>query len=277
LGETLDAVHGHGVSHIQFNLQSAGMESMPANLTEAKCDAIRREFEQHGLTNAVLSGTFNIIHPDRKVRKQGFDSFTLLAGSAKRLGTDILSVSTGTRDPEDMWRKDPTNDSEDAWREMLVSMSRLTAVAEENDVTIAFEPEQANIVDNARKARALIDVLQSKRVKVLIDAANLLNPANVSQQDDVLKEAFDLLGEDIVLAHAKEFSADGQLGNAALGRGVVNFPLYVALLEKAGYRNVLILHGFPEGAIAESLAHLRVVRQEVSVWPISRPAAARVQ
>jgi sugar phosphate isomerase/epimerase len=239
------------------------MESVPASLTEAECDAIRRELEQRGLTNAVLSATFNIIHPNREVRNNGFDGFTLLARSARRLGADIVSVSTGTRDSEDMWRKHSDNDSEDAWREMLVSMARLTAIAEENDVTIAFEPEQANIIDSAKKARDLIDALQSKRVKVLIDAANLLNCANVSQQDDVLKEAFDLLGEDIVLAHAKEFCADGKLGNVALGRGVVNFPLYVALLRKAGYRNALILHGFPEEAVAESLAHFRGVLREV--------------
>ena len=236
---------------------SAGLAAMPESLTEAQCDAIRREFDGRRVTNAILSATFNIIHPNREVRESGFESFALLARFAKRMGASLLSVSTGTCDPEDMWRKHSENEGEEAWREMLASMSRLAAIAEECDVTIAFEPEQANIVDSARKARALIDTLQSNKVKVLIDPANLLNLSNVGQQDGVLKEAFDLLGEDIVFAHAKEFCADGRLGTVALGRGVVNFPLYLSLLRSAGYENALVLHGFPEEDVSESLGYLR--------------------
>ena len=265
LGETLDAVIGHGIAHVQFNLVSASLASMPSLLTEAQCDGIRHEFERRGLIIAVLSATFNIIHPDKEVRRNGFHGLALLARSARRLGTETLSVSTGTRDREDMWRKHPENEGEDAWREMLDAMSRIAAIAEEHHVTIAFEPEQANIVDSAKKARTLIDALQSRNVKVLIDAANLLNRSNLHQQDRVLKEAFDLLGGDIVIAHAKEFSVDGRLGGVALGRGVVDFPLYVSLLRSTGYRNPLIMHGFPEEAVPESLAYLAHVLQPVPV------------
>lgn len=238
---------------------------MPSALTGEQCDTIRQEFEHRGVTLNVLSSTFNIIHPDRDVRERGFRAFTLLAHSAKRLGADILSISTGTRDPEDMWRKHPENDSAGAWREMIAAMARMAALAEEHHVTIAFEPEQANIVDSAGKARTLLNTLQSRNVKVLIDAANLLNLSNLARQEQVLKEAFDLLGGDIVAAHAKEFSADGQLGNVALGRGVVNFPLYVSLLERAGFSNPLIMHGFPEQAVPESSACMAKVIQHAAL------------
>lgn len=257
LGDALDAVVQHGIAHIQFNLASASLPSIPSILTDAQCDNIRREFEQRSITNAVLSATFNIIHPDETVRAEGFRGFALLARSAKRLGTGTLSISTGTCDPLDMWRKHWRNDSEDAWREMLAAMSRIAAIAEEHRVTVALEPEQANVVDTARKARALIDTLQSKHVKVLMDAANLLNLSNLARQSEVLKEAFDLLAEDLAVAHAKEFTADGRLGGVALGRGAVDFPLFLSLLQGAGYRAPLIMHGFPEDAVAESIAYLK--------------------
>ena len=94
---------------------------------------------------------------------------------------------------------------------------------------------------------------------MLIDAANLLTVENLPQRGRVLREAFDLLGADIAAAHAKEFSADGKLGNAALGQGVVNFPLYVSLLRGAGFENPLIMHGFSEQEAAESLHYLAAV------------------
>ena len=238
LGETLDAVQKLGIDQVQLNT------TPPTNC--------RQEFASRGLTLAVLSATFNIIHPDQEMRRAGSARFDELARMATRLGAQTLSVCTGTRDPDDMWRKHPENDSADAWHEMLSAMSELAKIAEEHNITIAFEPEQANVVNSAQKARALLDALQSNNVKVLIDAANLLTVENLSEQDRVLRDAFDLLGTDIVVAHAKEFSQDGKLGNARLGSGAVNFGLYTSLLRELGRPIALIMHGFGEKDAEES-------------------------
>jgi sugar phosphate isomerase/epimerase len=96
-----------------------------------------------------------------------------------------------------MWRKHPDNNTAEAWRDMPEGMAKLAAIAEQYEVMIAFEPEQANVIDSAHKARELLATLQSANVKVLIDAANLLTVWNLPEQDRVLKEAFDLLGGDI--------------------------------------------------------------------------------
>ena len=45
----------------------------------------------------------------------------------------------------------------EAWRDLVESMSQAVEIAEENDVTLAFEPEVANVVDSAVKARRLLD------------------------------------------------------------------------------------------------------------------------
>jgi len=245
LGETLDAVRGLGIEYVQLN-------TVPP-------EDCRQEFESRGLKLAVLSATFNIIHPDAEVRQSGFERLMQLAKSAKSTGAPILSVSTGTCDTEDMWRKHPENGSADAWQAMLQSMVVLAKIAQEHDITIAFEPEQANIVDSAQKARELLDTLRSKHVKVLMDAANLLTVANLPQQEQVLRNAFELLGRDIVAAHAKEFSQDGTLGNAVLGSGAVDFPLYTSLLRGLDLPVSLIMHGFAEQEAAASLRYLQSV------------------
>jgi len=46
-------------------------------------------------------------------------------------------------------------------------------IAEACDVTLAFEPEVANVIDSARKGRRLLDEMRSPRLKVVMDAANL--------------------------------------------------------------------------------------------------------
>jgi sugar phosphate isomerase/epimerase len=73
--------------------------------------------------------------------------------------------------------------------------------------------------------------------------------------DEWLDEAFDLLGGDLVLAHAKELSADG-LGLAP-GDGVLDWDRYLGLLQRSGFDGPLILHGFGETDAARSIAFLR--------------------
>ena len=54
------------------------------------------------------------------------------------------------------------------------------------------------------RARRLLDEIDSPWLKVVIDPANLLRPGEHGPSlPEILDEAFDWLGPDIVLAHAK--------------------------------------------------------------------------
>jgi sugar phosphate isomerase/epimerase len=265
LEQVLDAAVERGLRHIQFNLSSVGLPTLPAELHDIQCAAIHEELQNRGLAMTAISGTFNIIHPDPHARAQGLERLRVLAGASKALGTDLITVSTGTRDPEDLWRWHPDNDSPSAWQDMLASMEQIAQVGEECGVRFAFEPEQANVVNSARKARELLDALRSRHVGVLIDPANLLNPDNMHMSRDVLNEAFALVGGDIILAHAKDISATGDFGNLALGKGVLDFVHYFRLLKSVGYKLPVIAHGFSEAEVAESVDYLRRIDAAVTV------------
>jgi sugar phosphate isomerase/epimerase len=265
LGQVLDAVVERGLRYIQFNLSSVGLPTLPTELRDTQCITIREEFEQRGLTMTAISGTVNIIHPDLHARAQGLERLRVLAGASKALGTDLVTLSTGTRNPEDLWSWHPENDSPAAWRDMLASMEQIARVGEERGVRFAFEPEQANVVNSARKARELLDTLRSRSMGVLIDPANLLNRENMSTSRDVLAEAFDLVGGEIMLAHAKDISATGVFGNLALGKGVLDFAHYFRLLRSVGYELPVIAHGFSEAEVADSFDYLRRIDAAVTV------------
>jgi sugar phosphate isomerase/epimerase len=257
LGEVLDAVVGRGLRYIQFNLTSVGLPTLPAELQSTQCTVVHEALQKRGLTMTAISGTFNIIHPDPRARAQGLAGLRVLAGASRALGTDLITVSTGTRDPEDLWRWHPENGSPAAWQDMLASMEQIAQLGEDCEVRFAFEPEQGNVVNSARKARQLLDALRSRYVGVLIDPANLLNPENMLISRDVLTEAFALVGGEIILAHAKDISPAGLSGNLGLGKGVLDFAHYLCLLKSIGYKLPLIAHGFSETEVAESFDYLR--------------------
>ena len=102
---------------------------------------------------AAVSGTFNMIDPDRARRLDGLRRLGVLASACRGMGTSIITLCTGTRDPEDMWRRHAENDSDGAWSDLVESMSRALELAEAHDVVLAFEPELANVVDSASLCR----------------------------------------------------------------------------------------------------------------------------
>lgn len=257
LAATLEAVAGHGLRSIQFNMACAGLPSMPDQIDPTLAATICREMESRLITMAAVSGTFNMIHPDQEQRRIGLRRLRELAAACVGLGTNLITLSTGTRDPDNMWRRHPDNDTPAAWADLVAAMGEAVSIAGEYGVTLAFEPEVSNVIDSARKGRRLLDELASPYLKVVIDGANLFHAGELPRMHAILDEAFDLLGPDIVLAHAKDLSRDGKAGQEAAGQGVLDYDHYLSLLQRIGYNGPLILHGLAESQVAGTVAFLQ--------------------
>jgi sugar phosphate isomerase/epimerase len=109
---------------------------------------------------------------------------------------------------------------------------------------LGIEPEPGNVVDSARTARRLLDELPGSRVGIILDIANLTDPAyhtTPELRQGVIREAVTLLADRIVLVHAKDRAADGSV--VAPGRGVIDFHGCFQALASAGVRAPVITHG----------------------------------
>ncbi|HRI87155.1 MAG TPA: sugar phosphate isomerase/epimerase family protein [Candidatus Hydrogenedentes bacterium] len=254
--EVIAAVAAHRIRSVQFNMACVGLPSMPDVIAQDTARHIHDICAKHEVAMAAVSGTFNMIHPDQKQRADGFRRLDVLASACSALGTNIITLSTGTRDPVNMWRRHEENDSPAAWSDLCKSMEQAVSIAEERAITIAFEPEVSNVVDSARKARRLLDEIRSPRLRVVIDGANLFPSGTLPRMTAILTEAFDLLGDDIVLAHAKDLSRDGDAGQEAAGTGVLDYDCYLGLLARCGYAGPLILHGLTEDQVPDAVRFL---------------------
>jgi sugar phosphate isomerase/epimerase len=256
--DTFDAVRAHGLDATQFNVSVTGLASMPDAIPAELADRVRTAARARELDIAAVSGTFNMAHPDPPERARGLRRLDVLAGACGALGTAVITLCTGTRDREDMWHRHADNTTREAWQDMRASIVAAIAIAERHDVVLAIEPEISNVVDSPAAARRLLDEIQSARLRVVIDAANLFDADDPSRRiansDAVLTEAFDLLADDIVLAHAKDITAEGSF--AAAGSGDVDWERYLALLDQSGYTGALVMHGLDEADVADSTAFL---------------------
>ena len=257
LGEELDAVADQGIYCMQFVLASAGLLEWPDHIDAGLCDRIRKEVSARKITMAAISGTYNMIHPDSGQRQDGLRKLRGLASACDRLGTSVITLCTGTRDPENMWRRHPDNDSPEAWEDLIASMRQAVQIAEAYKITLAFEPEVSNVVDSAPKARRLLDQMGSPYLKIVMDGANIFHTGELPRMRDMLDEAFALLGEDTIIAHAKDLDRDGEAGHLAAGTGLLDYDHYLSLLNNLGTDVPLILHGLSEIQVGGCVAFLR--------------------
>jgi sugar phosphate isomerase/epimerase len=255
--EVFGVVAKHHLRCVQFNFACAGLPSLPEKIELELTRRIRKSAAEHRIAIGAVSGTFNMIHPDPKRRHDGLRKLGIIAAACDPIGATLVTLCTGTRDPDDMWRRHADNDSPEAWRDLTVSMTKALTIADKHNITLGVEPETGNVVSSARHARRLIDEMKSPRLKVIMDAANLFRPGDLPRMNEILDEAFDLLGGDIALAHAKELSPDGHPGGLPLGTGVLDWDRYLSLLRSAKFDGPLIMHGFEEREVAASVKFLR--------------------
>ena len=265
LEETLDAVIQHDLHCVQFNMACAGLPSMPESVDPAVIAQIQAEMNSRQITMAAVSGTFNMAHPDPQIRRDGLRRLDELSTVCKAIGTAIITLCTGTRDPENMWRWHDENTLPAAWNDMLETMSAAVTIAENAGVILAFEPERANVIYNARLARELLTTITSPNLKVVLDPANIINGSNQAAIADVMVEAFDLLGDAVVMAHAKDRSPDD--GFCAAGKGVLDYPRYLKLLKDIHFEGAVILHSLEEWEVDTSVQFLRTTLQSIGVPP----------
>jgi len=257
LEATLDAIIHHGFPCVQFSLSCAGLPELPERIDPGLRERIREETDARGIRMAAVSGLFNMIHPDIRKRKDGLRRLRELASACERLDTPVIALCTGTRDPDNMWRRHRKNDSPEAWEDLVDCMREALQIAQEYRVTLAFEPEVSNVVDSAIKGRRLLDEMQSPYLKVVMDPANIFHRGELPRLREILDEAFALLGHDIAIAHAKDLDHDGEAGHKAAGQGLLDYDHYLTLLSANRPDAPLILHGLGESQVDECVAFLQ--------------------
>ncbi len=259
-----DGVKVYGFSEVQFDFRSVCDEQMPERIDDALVGRIFAAAEDRGIAIRAVNGTFNMAHPDRRVRDDGIRRFREIARVCAGLHCSIITLCTGTRNLESMWRHHADNETAKAWDDMIETAFALKQIAQEFQVYLAIETEARNIVNSAKKARKLLDTMDSPWFKIILDPANLFRPetAHPSFAISTLREAFGLLGEDIVLAHGKDIMPGGEMNFTSAGRGMVAYEEFLKLLDQYNYRGNIILHGMhDESEFAFSVAFMNELMQ----------------
>ena len=208
-----------------------GLPTLPDKLDEGSCVWIAQTLHERGLTMAAISGTFNMGDPNAsRLQRQPAPARSACRGLPVARYTDhhaLHRLARRSRHVEVASGQRRGRARGNGWSRRC---EQAVAIADRHEVTLAFEPEINNVVSSVMHARRLLDEIDSPWLKVVIDPANLLPAVDLDGLSKMLNEArffdastaagvpslegkgpflamldeaFDWLGPEIVLAHAK--------------------------------------------------------------------------
>ena len=263
LRETFERMRRDGLGHAQLNFANAGLPVFPEKLDEKTLCRIRDLAAEYEIALDALTGTFNMIGPDREKRFQEAAQFEIQCEAAAALGIPVVTLCTGSRSPEGKWSWDDRNLDRDAWDDLIGTTDIILRFAEKTGVILGVETEASNVICTAQRARDYLDSFASPHLKIIMDGANLFHDGEPDCAK-VLENAFDLLGGDIVSAHAKDIRFGVKTDFLAAGQGDLDFRRYLRLLLKSGYKGPLLMHGLSEDQVPSSKAFLEDILRELA-------------
>ncbi len=245
IGESFFAARGYGLEQVQFNLKPFCGTDMPGNIPDRIIKEAVLASRENGIEIVAINGTFNMIEKDSAKLTEDIRRFEHIAEAGARLGCKVITLCTGTRSENSMWSWHPDTISKSAWDDLLDSIGKVLVTAEKYNMLLGIETEYTNVVNTAVRARKLIEATGSSRLKIIMDCANLFHPGEAKRVNvrNVIRLAFDLLGQHVVMAHGKDITESDGIDFTYAGQGIVDFDYFLDCLEMHEYKGGMILHG----------------------------------
>ena len=257
LEELVEEIAGKGLTSVQLALSKSFdyMKLESGTLSPGVAHHIGNAFARKNVQIAVLGCYFNMIHPDKIERRKGIERFKEHIRFARDFGCGIVGTETGNVNPEIVYTVE--NFKEEPFQEVVESVRELVQEAEKFGVMVGIEAGVNHPIYSAKVLKRLLDRVHSNNLQVILDPVNLLTIENYQEQDQIIQEAFELLGDRIAILHAKDFIVeDNQLKTVAVGQGLLNYDAVLKQIkQKKPYLNIL-MEETTEPFINQSIAYL---------------------
>jgi len=241
-------ISGKGFDSIQLSLPDSisDIDVGPGKLSPGMANHIRKTFSSYGIRIAALECYINPIVSDEVERKRQIGMFKEHIRYTRDFGCSTISTATGSLNADFSFNE--KNYSEETFQALLCSMNEMVEEAEKFGVMICIEGDKAYCVHSAQRIRRLLDEIDSNNLQVLYDPVDLLTMDTYKDQDNVIKESFDLFGDRIAIFHAKDYMIENNcVKSVQPGNGRLNYELLFKLLKsRKPYIDIIMEHIDPE-------------------------------
>ena len=215
--ETAEKAASIGLEYLQLVFEKTMPDFERGKFSKEYAEQIKNELGD--IKVAVLGSYINPSDPDAETLKVGLDAFKEKIRYASVLKPLVVGTETGT------YIEGKTH-TEEAYQYLLKNIKELVKEAEKYDVTVGIEGVHLFVINSPEMMKRLVDDVASDNIRVIFDPCNLINEENYLKQDEIINKMFDLLGDKIVVLHAKDFVINnGSIKGTMPGEGLLNYEL----------------------------------------------------
>ena len=251
LEERLAVVREQGFTcgHLALSKVLDKQYAAPEALTPGYAMYLKNLFAKNELDIAVLGCYLNLANPNPDKLKEIVDKYKAHIRFAAHLGCGVVGTETGA--PNEEYKYEPACHTEEALELFIKNLRPVVEYAEKMGVIFAIEPVWKHIVCNPKRARRVLDAINSPNLQIILDPVNLLDISNYENQVAIVEEAIELLGKDVAVVHIKDYVVkDGKLDSVAAGTGGMNYEAIMKFIkEKKPYIHTTLENTVPENAV----------------------------
>ena len=238
LRERLGYAAAQGFSCVQLAMSKAvpgfGMADAPKLLTDELAAEVKRELDRAKIECAVLGCYLKLADRNGEEAVRIREIYLAHLRFAAMIGARCVGTETPPADgPEGKACR-----TEEYYRLFLDRVRPVVRAAEELGVTLAIEPVCSHIIHDAALAERMLEDLKSDRVRIILDAVNLIDSEHTGEADCLIREATGRLGDRVCVLHMKDFIPQPDMPRprpVPCGQGQMR---YGSLLKLARERNL---------------------------------------
>lgn len=208
LEERLDFARAQGFAcaHLALSKTLSGFEMAraPELLSDpALIERVRSAFSERNMGCAVLGCYLSLANADGDDLCRTQAIYRAHLRFAREIGAGV--VGTETPPAAALGLSQNEIHSGEALELFLRCVRPVVDCAEDEGVTLAIEPVCEHIVSTPERAEIVLDRLKSDRVRIILDAVNLLSSDMTDRADAVIDDAIRRLGDRVSVLHMKDF------------------------------------------------------------------------
>ena len=224
---------GFGCFQLALHKAIEGVKPEYGHLSPGFCADVRRAFEERGLEVAVLGCYIDPACADEEKRLYEVKRFREQTAYCRQLGSSIVATETSGYSGDEAGRKAQ-------FERLTDSVLRMVEQAERFGVFVGIEPVLSHTLNTPELAEKLLNIVASDSMQIVLDPINLLSPANIDRQREIIDECFERFGDRIVAVHAKDvvIGEDGRFHPCVIGEGLFDHQYFYDRLfkQKPGIR-----------------------------------------
>ncbi|MBQ4537138.1 MAG: sugar phosphate isomerase/epimerase [Lachnospiraceae bacterium] len=192
---------------------------------------LKNLFAKNEVDIAVLGCYLNLANPNPEKLAQITHRYMANIRFASWLGCGVVGTETGA--PNETYTHVPECHGEEALQTFITNLRPVVKYAEQMGVVMAIEPVWKHIVCNPKRARRVLDEINSPNLQIILDPVNLLDICNYKDQVAIVDEAIDILGPDVAMVHLKDFVVeDDKLVSVGAGLGQMDYTSVIKFMKE---------------------------------------------